>query len=268
MRVLSLFAGIGGLELGLERAGMVVAGQVELNPFALRVLRKNWPTVPKYGDIRDFNLMLSAEGFHARIFRLPEIGLALRANEAVYGLKCSKAFAWYDQSTSSWRTFQRCVSGGWAKFSGAWPKTGTIRNGVAYRLPMWEPHTKGREFSLWPTPTTDAATNRKGKYKQGGTSLSTAVQFPTPRTVRSAAAFFHEKDSIPPTWRTPQASEATHGGKNVRDSSGNPHLTSQVGGQLNPPWVEWLMGFPIGWTELSPSEMPLSLKSANSLEGV
>lgn len=32
-------------------------------------------------------------------------------------------------------------------------------------------------------------------------------------------------------------------------------------GQLNPPWVEWLMGFPIGWTDLGDSETPSSPKS-------
>jgi hypothetical protein len=37
-------------------------------------------------------------------------------------------------------------------------------------------------------------------------------------------------------------------------------------GALNPTWVEWLMGFPLGWTDLNPSETPLSLKSQNSLD--
>jgi hypothetical protein len=32
------------------------------------------------------------------------------------------------------------------------------------------------------------------------------------------------------------------------------NLNDQIGGQLNPMWVEWLMGFPIGWTDLSVSE--------------
>jgi hypothetical protein len=31
-------------------------------------------------------------------------------------------------------------------------------------------------------------------------------------------------------------------------------------GQLNPAWVEWLMGYPIGWTDLKDSEMPSSHK--------
>ena len=32
------------------------------------------------------------------------------------------------------------------------------------------------------------------------------------------------------------------------------NLNDQIGGQLNPPWVEWLMGWPIGWTDLKPLE--------------
>src|SRR5690606_37754088 len=52
MKVGSLFSGIGGLDLGLERAGMEIAWQVEIDEFCLKVLKKHWPEVPKYGDIR------------------------------------------------------------------------------------------------------------------------------------------------------------------------------------------------------------------------
>ena len=48
----SLFAGIGGFDLGLTRAGFDIAWQVEIDPYCQRVLAKHWPHVQRYGDIR------------------------------------------------------------------------------------------------------------------------------------------------------------------------------------------------------------------------
>jgi len=93
----------------------------------------------------------------------------------------------------------------------------------------------------WPTPTVHGNNNRKGLSAKSGDGLGTAVRnHPTP-TARD--------------WRSGAASEATHA-KNSRPL--NEHVAaSEANGPptqpttLNPEWVEWLMGFPIGWTDLS-----------------
>jgi DNA (cytosine-5)-methyltransferase 1 len=94
---------------------------------------------------------------------------------------------------------------------------------------------------MWPTPTEDGNYNRKGASKKSGDGLATAV------------------------WCTPQARDGDQRGPadpNVREAQGHSvSLHDQIGGQLNPPWVEWLMGFPLGWTDSSASETPSSPKS-------
>ncbi len=52
MRVLDLFSGIGGFSLGLERAGMTTVAFCEIEPFCRAVLRKHWPDVPQFEDVR------------------------------------------------------------------------------------------------------------------------------------------------------------------------------------------------------------------------
>jgi DNA (cytosine-5)-methyltransferase 1 len=52
MNVLDLFSGIGGFSLGLERAGMRTVAFCEVDSYCREVLRKHWPDVPIYGDVR------------------------------------------------------------------------------------------------------------------------------------------------------------------------------------------------------------------------
>lgn len=63
LQFVSLFAGIGGIDLGLERAGMRCVAQVEIHPFCQLVLRNHWPNVRKFTDIRRF----SRRCLHARV---------------------------------------------------------------------------------------------------------------------------------------------------------------------------------------------------------
>jgi len=82
---------------------------------------------------------------------------------------------------------------------------------------------------LWPTPTTgDHAT----RYAQGGMPLGMAARL----------------------WPTPDASP--HKYRLQGDTQASKSLNALAGGKLNPAWVEWLMGFPEGWTDLEHSETP------------
>jgi hypothetical protein len=102
----------------------------------------------------------------------------------------------------------------------------------------------------WPTPKSSpsgpdlARANRKGS---GGDDLATAV--------------------ARETWATPTRSSMEHPGRVKLKPGQQVGLSMQVGGALNPPWVEWLMGFPLGWTDLGASAMRSSRRSRSGLAG-
>ncbi len=118
--------------------------------------------------------------------------------------------------------------------------------------------------NMWPTPlATDGSNggpNQKGG--KGDLRLSSAVhQFPTPTATNTKANHMRGADKGKPRearnymatptardWRSGKASQAT------MERNSRP-LSEQIGGQLNPNWVEWLMGWPPGWTDLKPLVM-------------
>ena len=62
MTHLSLFSGIGGLDLAAEMAGFKTVGQVEIDDYCNRVLEYHWPNVPRWRDVKD----VTAESFERR----------------------------------------------------------------------------------------------------------------------------------------------------------------------------------------------------------
>lgn len=90
--------------------------------------------------------------------------------------------------------------------------------------------TEGRGCSLLPTPTVNGNYNRKGLSKTSGDGLATFVRKLLP---------------------TPTANDAKCNGTASPQNRNSDALNVVAGGALNPEWVEWLMGFPRGWTEVS-----------------
>lgn len=153
---------------------------------------------------------------------------------------------------------------------------------------------------MWPTPVSDDTGLRKKKYAQGGTPLSMAAgMWPTPdATPRGATPNFTGKrpsghkesfnlQTAAKMWPTPTAQDASNtGGASQHKRNTLPLNTavmyptmdagaakgrgqasadqrSRLGGSLNPEWVEWLMGFPAGWTNLTAEELRPALKTAS-----
>lgn len=128
--------------------------------------------------------------------------------------------------------------------SGNWPISGMIVDGVLYPLKKLELTTKGNDGFCWPTPSATSygsnqggSSGRTGKKRHSLESMARTGNWPTP-TVRDSA-----ESPLPPRRKTTKDSGKCMGGQ-------KPPLLNVIGGKLNPPWVEWLMGVPLGWTGL------------------
>ena len=207
----------------------------------------------------EFPWMSFAAGSPAKTLALLETGQALSANGRAYGAITPGLLARYDPDSSSWRTSQHSFFGGLETFSETWPRSGMMRSGIASQLPPLALLTGGTgcgssRISAWPTPTADKVSTTSNctpamaeRYLRRG-RLGSFIEGVAARMWPTPAARDYRFPNAKPY------SERGGGTKGVQ-------LPEAAGGPLNPRWVEWLMGFPLGWTDCGPSATPSSRKS-------
>lgn len=159
-----------------------------------------------------------------------------------------------------------------------WKISATPQGRLVFRLQLSElPTEETGSGSLLPTPTAQTygsnqggGMGRTGKVRYSLESMARRGMLPTPtaRDWRSgkASEATHARNSRPLNevvmrmWATPTVKgDYNRAGLSATSGDG---LATQVGGALNPTWVEWLMGYPEGWTALDASEMPSSPRSS------
>lgn len=185
-------------------------------------------------------LMLYPEDSHASRFPWPESSAGKKTSD-FYGLKCSALSGSLGRIASSVKMYlasSRLPPGRWQRI---WSVQAITSSFLILKLRLSELGTGGQDAFLWgstlyPTPT---VSDSKGTGKMGSLSAEHDLQR---KNLRGCVLF-----------ATPCRGDATgtHGGGNHRS------LRTDVSGQLNPEWVEWLMGFPVGWSKLEPTAMQL-----------
>jgi hypothetical protein len=203
-----------------------------------------------------------------------------QTTQDICGLGLEIPLAHYDQPTQFWKTSEDISLWGDYKLLENLPKSGMTRNGVLYQQPEWERPIDAKDSLSWPTPRNCSAmaatiTPESVWNPKRFPNLETMVgrrEWPTPTTqeVEHPTANWNSngrrvsKNGKPSShgmgladavqiWPTPTVDDS----KNVTRKSGayqslvrSVQESTTANGKLNPTWVEWLMGFPLGWTDL------------------
>ena len=160
----------------------------------------------------------------ARTSVVQEMESAWMESDQGYSSKSFDCVARFDPDSFSWRTSQLSLFGGLTEFSWSSLRWGMIVDGRLYQPLRWVPLTCENDGGCLPTPTA----NEYGSNQSDSPNASV-------RPSLNQMARSHQ-------WPTPT----------LEDSKCNGSASS--GGRLNPTWVEWLMGYPCGWTALGDSE--------------
>jgi hypothetical protein len=174
----------------------------------------------------------------------------------------SKSSAWCENLPRRLSSLKTCPQLGpveaneWSK---DWPASGMTVGGRLYPLPkLAHPISVKDGSSLLPTPAASSygtnrggAAGRTGKVRPSLATMAKNGMWPTPRAQDGPKGGPSQRDTLPAAvsaWPTPTARDWKSGSHGTQGNS-RP-LSEKVGGQLNPTWVEWLMGYPTGWTVL------------------
>jgi hypothetical protein len=194
-------------------------------------------------------------GFLAKTSAQPEREQALTELEADCGKKWRGLLVKWDQDMFSSKTVLCSEQEDSTLFSKTLPKWGMMLDGECWEQLTPVRLTKETECGLEPNGETFFHTPNTGGLNGGS---------------NSRRALEKRMESL---WPTPGANEDSYrlGGNSQQSKSLGSIARREAlaespesGGQLNPPWVEWLMGWPLGWTDLKPLETDKSQRWPHS----
>jgi len=158
------------------------------------------------------------------------------------GRALPNAFAWWDRDTCSWRMSQGSLLEELDTFSETWPRFGMMLRGECFPAPTWEPRNGGIASSSWPTATArDWKSGHCRKQLTNSRPLSeTCLNWQAPTTNPTGGYYGGDRGGIK------LSGQITQYGPLAQPTNGDPSRPSS--GRLNPAFVEWLMGYPPGWS--------------------
>ena len=209
-------------------------------------------------------LTLFAEVFPVRTLASPEKAPDLAASVPACGGNTTASLPNAARRGSSPKTSLPFAVEDWMKFSGRSLRSGMMRSGIVFPLEPLAPLTAATECGSWPTPNAGGGTGYMSGSKRDtwrptlAGAVNMAPSGPPPIITADEFRGLGRKAAMK-LWTTPLADDTGH--RKASFAQGGTALSTQVGGALNPPWVEWLMGYPAEWTALDALATPLSRKS-------
>jgi hypothetical protein len=216
-------------------------------------------------------LTLFLEDSRAKTYPSQAVGMDWTENVADSGGKWRESLARYDPDTHSLKTAQLSLIEDWTGCSVTLPRSGLMLDGQCWELPMLGRITREIESGFLPTPVaTDAGSGRfntsvGGKPRPTLALMARKDLWPTPNAMLATSDLNFQVSGdgrkkpnklgwavAQKMWPTPTAHNAKETNAPSEAQRNTPTLAAQAGGQLNPNWVEQLMGWPIGHTDLKP----------------